>query len=173
MKPSVMGREEYAVGLELQKIWKQHAFLKQQVVFKHIGSGTNVQWVFVVQAEDDKGNFDSVPPNFSAILNAVNLEMIERPDLLNPPVTAGVWEKTTVSCRVQGADRKLVVMSFPAYAQHLVEVQNVPYQYCRYSLNCRIQRAKRRRREKKMSIKEKRRARKYMALQTLNFPNLG
>ena len=60
MKPSVMGREEYALGLELQKVWKQHAFLKQQVVFKHIGVGTNVQWVFVVQAEDDKGNFDSV-----------------------------------------------------------------------------------------------------------------
>ena len=59
----------------------------------------------------------------------MNLEMIERPDLLNPPVTAGQWEKTTVSCRVQGADRKLVVMSFPAYAQHLLEVQNVPYQY--------------------------------------------
>jgi len=129
MKPSVMGREAYTVGLELQKIWKQHAFLKQQVVFKHIGSGTNVQWVFVVQAEEDKGNFDSVPPTFSAILNAVNLEMIERPELLDPPVTAGQWEKTTVSCRVQGADRKLVVMSFPAYAQHLLEVQNVPYQY--------------------------------------------
>ena len=88
-----------------------------------------MQWVFVVQAEDDKGNFDSVPRNFSAILNAVNLEMIERPGMLNPPVTAAAWEKTTVSCRVQGADRKLVVLSFPEYARHLLEVQNVPYQY--------------------------------------------
>ena len=98
-------------------------------MFKYTGSGTNEQWVFVVQAEEDKGNFDSVPPTFSAILNAVNLEMIERPELLDPPVTAEQWEKTTVSCRVQGADRKLVVMSFPAYAQHLLEVQNVPYHY--------------------------------------------
>ena len=96
---------------------------------KYTGSGTNEQWVFVVQAEEDKGNFDSVPPTFSAILNAVNLEMIERPEQLDPPVTAEQWEKTTVSCRVQGADRKLVVMSFPAYAQHLLEVQNVPYHY--------------------------------------------
>ena len=32
-------------------------------------------------------------------------------------------------CRVQGADRKLVVMSFPAYAQHVLAVQHVPYQY--------------------------------------------
>jgi hypothetical protein len=55
--------------------------------------------------------------------------MIERPEQLDPPVTAEQWEKTTVSCRVQGADRKLVVMSFPAYAQHLLEVQNVPYHY--------------------------------------------
>ena len=129
MKPSVMGREEYALGLELQKVWKQHPFMKQQVVFKHIGVGTNVQWVFVVQAEDDKGNFDGVPSNFAAILNAVNLEMIERPGLLNPPVTAAAWEKTTVSCRVQGADRKLVVLSFPEYARYLLEVQNVPFQY--------------------------------------------
>ena len=65
-----------------------------------VQTGTNVQWVFVVQAEDDKGNFDSVPPNFSAILNAVNLEMIERPDMLNPPVTAAAWEKTTVTSLV-------------------------------------------------------------------------
>ena len=129
MKPSKMGKEAYALGLELKKVWKQHAFLKQQVVFSYTGCGTNVQWVFIVQADEEKGNFDSVPSNFSAILNAVNLEMIERPHLLDPPVTADNWEKTTVCCRVQGADRKLVVMSFPAYAQHVLAVQHVPCQY--------------------------------------------
>ena len=129
MKPSTMGKEAYALGLELKKVWKQHAFLKQQVVFSYTGCGTNVQWVFIVQADEDKGNFESVPSNFSAILNAVNLEMIERPQLLDPPVTADNWEKTIVCCRVQGADRKLVVMSFPAYAQHVLAVQHVPYQY--------------------------------------------
>ena len=82
-----MGKEAYALGLELKKVWKQHAFLKQQVVFSYTGCGTNVQWVFIVQADEEKGNFESVPSNFSAILNAVNLEMIERPQLLDPPVT--------------------------------------------------------------------------------------
>ena len=129
MKPSTMGREAYAVGLELRKVWKQHAFLKKLIAFNYTGSGTNVQWVFVVQADEEKGNFDSVPSNFPSILNAVNLEMIERPALLDPPVTANDWEKTTVKCRVQGADRKLVVMSFPAFAHHVQEVQNVPYQF--------------------------------------------
>ena len=77
MKPSTMGKEAYALGLELKKVWKQHAFLKQQVVFSYTGCGTNVQWVFIVQADEEKGNFESVPSTFSAILNAVNLEMIE------------------------------------------------------------------------------------------------
>ena len=74
------------------------------ISFQYTGSGTNVQWVFVVQGDEDKGNFESVPPHFPSILNAVNLEMIERPVLLDPPVKANEWEKTTVKCRVQGAD---------------------------------------------------------------------
>ena len=74
------------------------------ISFQYTGSGTNVQSVFVVQGDEDKGNFESVPPHFPSILNAVNLEMIERPVLLDPPVKANEWEKTTVKCRVQGAD---------------------------------------------------------------------
>ena len=62
MKPLSMGREAYAVGLELRKVWKQHAFLKKLVSFQYTGSGTNVQWVFVVQGDKDKGNIKSVPP---------------------------------------------------------------------------------------------------------------
>ena len=61
MKPSVMGREAYNVGLELQKVWKQHAFLKKQVVFKYTGSGTNEQWVFVVQAKTRGTSIQSLP----------------------------------------------------------------------------------------------------------------
>ena len=76
MKPSTMGREAYAVGLELRKVWKQHAFLKKLVSFNYTGSRTNVQWVFVVQGDEEKGNFESVPSHFPLILNAVNLEMI-------------------------------------------------------------------------------------------------
>ena len=70
-----------------------------------------------------------MPPHFQSILNAVNLEMIERPALLDPPVKADDWERTTVKCRVQGADRQLVVMSYPAFACHVQEVQNVPYHF--------------------------------------------
>ena len=55
--------------------------------------------------------------------------MIEHPELLEPSVKANEWEKTTVQFRVEGADRELVVMSFPAFAHHVQEVQNVPYQF--------------------------------------------
>ena len=106
------------------------AYLPEEVSIVPVhGSDTNVQWVFVVQADEDKGNFESVPPHFQSILNAVNLEMIERPALLHPPVKADDWERTTVKCRVQGADRQLVVMSFPAFARYVQEVQNVPYNF--------------------------------------------
>ena len=74
MKPSTMGREAYAVGLELRKVWEQHAFLKKFVLFQYTGSGTNVQWVFVVQNGESKGNCESVPTHFQSILNAVNIK---------------------------------------------------------------------------------------------------
>ena len=79
MNPSTKGKEAYSIGLELRKVWKQHAFLKKFVTFQYFGSGTNVQWVFVVQDEEDRQTYDCVPPQFSTIINAVNLEMIERP----------------------------------------------------------------------------------------------
>ena len=81
-----------------------------------------MQWVFVVQGDKEKGNFESVPSNFPSILNAVNLEMIKRPELLDPPVKANQWERTTVKGRVHGADRQLLVMSFPAFAHDVQEV---------------------------------------------------
>ena len=88
MKPSTMGKEAYSVGLKLRKVWNQHIFLKKKLTFKYVGSGTNVQWVFVVQDEEDARSFDCVPTHFATILKAVNLEMIERPALLDPPVLA-------------------------------------------------------------------------------------
>ena len=105
MKPlnSTMGKEAYALGLELKKVWKQHAFLKEQVVFSYTGCGTNVQWVFVVQADKEKGNFDSVPSNFSATLNTVNLEMIECPSWF---LVQGV----------QGWDAPRVLLQLPRYS---------------------------------------------------------
>ena len=63
-------------------------FLQKMVTFQYMGSGTNVQWVFVVQDEEDATSFDCVPTHFATILNTVNLEMIERPALLDPPVKA-------------------------------------------------------------------------------------
>ena len=77
MKPSTMGKEAYALRLELKKVWKQHAFLKKLVSFNYTGSGTNVQWAFIVQGDEEKGNFESVTSNLPSIRNAVNLEMIE------------------------------------------------------------------------------------------------
>ena len=63
-----------------------------------MGYGTNVQWVFCVQAEDDTENFPCVPAYWHGIVNAANLEMFERPELLNPQVQANNWESTTVTC---------------------------------------------------------------------------
>ena len=45
----------------------QHAFLKKLVSFHYTGSGTNVQWVFVVQGDEEKGIFESVPSNFPSV----------------------------------------------------------------------------------------------------------
>ena len=57
-----------------------------------MGAGTNVQWVFVAQAEEDAKTLESVPTHSSTILNAVNLEMIERPALLEPALVPENWE---------------------------------------------------------------------------------
>ena len=38
------------------------------------GSGTNVQWVFVMQSEEDAAKFPSVPNHWREILSTVNLE---------------------------------------------------------------------------------------------------
>ena len=104
MKPSTMGREAYSVGLELRKVWRQHAFLKKMVTFQHMGFGTNVYWVFMAKYEEDARTFNCVPTHFATILNAVNLEMTERPALFNPPVKAEQWEMMKVQCRLQGKE---------------------------------------------------------------------
>ena len=65
MKPSTLGKEVYSVGLELRKVWKQHAFLETFVTFQYKMSGTNVQWVFAVQDEEDRKRFDGVPTHFA------------------------------------------------------------------------------------------------------------
>ena len=76
---------------------------------------------------EDAKTFESVPTQFSAILNAVNLEMIERPALLDPAVVPEEWEVTTITCRLSGKERKLKVMYFCTYALHVQEVQGVPF----------------------------------------------
>ena len=54
------------------------------MTFQYMGSGTNVQWVL----EEDAKRLDCISSHFATILNAVNLEMIERPALLDPLVLA-------------------------------------------------------------------------------------
>ena len=81
-----MGKEAWRLGQKLRNMWKKHKFLQEFVTFQFMGGGMNVQWVFAVQTEDDAVKFSSGPNYWMGVLHAVNLEMIERPELLEPPV---------------------------------------------------------------------------------------
>ena len=127
-----MGKEAYSVGLKVEESMEPARFPEEGDFLVH-GSGSNVQWVFVVQDEEDAITFDCFPTRFATILNAVNLEMIERPALLDPSVLAEQWEVTTVKCRMAGAEQKLMVMSFAAFASHVQEVQGYHFSSGKYS----------------------------------------
>ena len=98
-----MGKEAWAVGENLRKVGRKHNSLKGFVCFQYMGSGSNMQWVYVVQAKADAQKIDTVPIYWNGILDGINLEMMERPKLLEPPVVAEQWEVTTVTCLL---DRK-------------------------------------------------------------------
>ena len=85
-----------------------------------------MQWVYCVQAEEDKAEHAEVPQYIMGWITGVNLEMMERPELLEPPVVAGKWEETTVTCLLNPNKtvRKVKIMSLVAFAKH---VQRVPY----------------------------------------------
>ena len=65
------------------------------VSFQYMGYGTNMQWVYCVQTEEGKLLHAEVPQYFTGVIFGVNLEMMERPELLEPPVVAGEWEETS------------------------------------------------------------------------------
>ena len=103
------------------------------VVFQYMGQGTNMQWVFAVQTDEDRAVHPAVPIYFNGLITAVNLEMMhtERPELLDPPVIAEQWEETTVTCRMNPHKtvRQLKIMSMVQFARHVQQVQHVPYEY--------------------------------------------
>ena len=131
MQQFSMGKEGWSVGDNLKKVWRKHESLKNFVSFQYVGSGTNMQWVCAVQTEEDTAKHPSVPRYFNGLLTGVNLEMMERPELLEPPIVAGEWEVTTVTCLLNPnkTERKVKVMSMVAFAQHVQEVQRVPYEF--------------------------------------------
>ena len=61
------------------------------VAFQYMGQGTNMQWVYAVQTDEDRAVHPAVPPYFNGLITAVNLEMMVHPELLDPPVIAEQW----------------------------------------------------------------------------------
>ena len=66
--------------------------------------------------KEDAQKFDKVPNDWHCILNAVNLEMIEHPEFLDPPVVAKGWQFMMVTCFLNPnkTERKLKLMSLIA-----------------------------------------------------------
>ena len=56
--------------------------MQEFVSFQYMGSGTNMQWVYCVQTEEDAAKHAEVPQYFNVLITGVNLEMMERPELL-------------------------------------------------------------------------------------------
>ena len=103
-----MGTEGWAVGDKLKKVWRKHQFLQDFVVFQYMGYGTNMQWVYAIQTDEDRAVHPAVPNYFKGLIPAVNLEMMERPELLDPPVIAEQWEEMTVTCKMHRHTRLCV-----------------------------------------------------------------
>ena len=116
-----MSKEGWTVGKNLKKVWRKYEFLKNFVSFQYMGSGTNMQWVYCVSTEADKAKHPIVPMYFNGVLTAVNLEMMECPELLEPPIVAGKWEETTVTCFLHPnkTERQVKIMSLVAFARHV------------------------------------------------------
>ena len=131
IQPSFMGTEGWAIGEKLRKVWRKHKSLQDFVSFQYMGYGTNMQWVYCVQTEEDKLLHAEVPQYFNGVITGVNLEMMERPELLEPPVVAGEWEETTVTCLLNPNKtvRKVKILSMVQFAKHVQQVQHVPYEY--------------------------------------------
>ena len=126
-----MGKEGWAVGEKLRKVWRKHKSLQDFVSFQCMGYGTNMQWVYCVQTEEDAAKPAEVPQYFNGLITGVNLEMMERPELLEPPIVAGKWEETTVTCFLNPnkTERKVGIMSLAAFARHVQVVQRVLYEF--------------------------------------------
>ena len=131
IKPSSMGTEGWAIGEKLRKVWRKHKSLQDFVPFQYMGSGTNMQWVYCVQAEEDKAEHTAVPQYANGWITGVNLEMMERPELLEPPVVAGEWEETKVTCFLNPNKtvRKVKILSMVQFAKHVQQAQHVLYEY--------------------------------------------
>jgi len=115
----------------LKKVWRKHQFLQDFVVFQYMGYGTNMQWVYCVQTDEDRALHPAAPNYFNGVITGVNLEMMERPELLEPPVVAEQWEETTVTCKLNPHKtvRKLKIMSMVQFAKHVQNVQHVPFEF--------------------------------------------
>ena len=128
-----MGTEGWAVGEKLKKVWRirKHQFLQEFVIFQYMGYGTNMQWVYCVQTDEDRALHPAVPNYFNGVITGVNLEMMERPELLEPPVVAEQWEETTVTCKLNPHKtvRKIKIMSMVQFAKHVQNVQHVPFEF--------------------------------------------
>ena len=83
-----------------------------------------------MQTKEDAAKFSSVLSHWTGILNAVNLEMIKRPQLMDPPIQDEEWEVTKKPClmHLNQTERKLKLMSLGEFALHVQEVQRVSYQ---------------------------------------------
>ena len=76
LKPSSLGTEEWAVGEKLKKVWRKHQFMQDFVVFKYMGQGTNMQWVYAVQTDEDR-----------AVHPAVHAKLLQRFDYVQLQLT--------------------------------------------------------------------------------------
>jgi len=87
--------------------------------------------VSVLRSDRDRAKHPAVPPYFNGLITGVNLEMMERPELLDPPVLAGQWEETTVTCMLNPNKtvRKVKIMSMVQFAKHVQQVQRVPFEF--------------------------------------------
>ena len=65
MKQSSMGKEGWAVGDNLKKVWRKYESLKNFVSFQYMGSGTNMQWVYCVSTEADAAKHPIVSQYFN------------------------------------------------------------------------------------------------------------
>ena len=93
------------------------------VVFQYMGYGTNIQWVYTIQTDEDRAVHPAVPNYFNGVITTVKT--------IEPPVLAEQWEETTVTCKLNPHKtvRKLKIMSMLQFAKHVQNVQHVPFEF--------------------------------------------